>query len=136
VQFQVPAPGGAPADDTLTPADATAPIRITQIPGGSFAQLMFGGRQLEPVDFLGGPAFLDVGSLDPSIVSVFWQDDSTVFNATTNALTFADIEAFVGSFEPITADDWNQRFATAQPEPVADSPTCAPQPNFGPTLDP
>lgn len=128
VQFQTPIPGGEPG--------ATAPIRISQVPGGSLAQLMFGGRQVDPVEFLGAPAFIDVGAADPALVSVYWQDDSTVFNASSNALRFEDIEGFVESLEPVAVEDWNTRFATPEPEPPAEPPACAPQPNFGTTLDP
>jgi hypothetical protein len=132
VQFQVPAPEGA-GDAGIEP---TAPIRISQMPGGSFAQLMFGGRQLDPIEFLGAPAFIDVGAADPSLVSVFWQDDSTVFNASSSVLALADIEAFVDVLEPVAIENWNQRFAIAEPEAAAEPPACAPQPNFGPTLNP
>ena len=125
-QFQTPVPGGD--------AGATAPIRISQIPGGALAQLMFGGRQLDAIEFLGAPAFLDVGSADPSVVSVFWQDDSTAFNASSNVLSVEDIAAFVESLEPVAVDEWNQRFDTTEPDAPAEAPTCTPQPSFGPTL--
>ncbi len=128
VQFQTPIPGGEQG--------ATAPIRISQIPGGSFAQLMFGGRQLDTVDFLGAPAYVDIGAADPALVSVYWQDDNTVFNASSNLLEFDDLESFVESLEPVAVEDWNVRFATAEPEVPQASPACAPQPNFGPTLTP
>lgn len=128
VQFQTPIPGGDAA--------ATAPVRLSQAPGGSFAQLMFGGRQLDSVDFLGAPAFLDVGSPDETLVSVYWQDATTVFNISSDGLTIEDLEAFVESLEPVAAEDWNQRFATPEPEPAPEPPACAPQPSFGTTLDP
>ncbi|MGB3734726.1 MAG: hypothetical protein WA964_07205 [Ilumatobacter sp.] len=130
VQFQVPATGADAA------AGATAPIRIAQVPNGSFAQLMFGGRQLDPIDFLGGPAFIDVGAADPALVSVFWKDSTTVFNASSSELGLADLESFVESLEPVDADAWNTRFGTSEPDAPAEPPACAPQPNFGPTLAP
>ena len=132
VQFQVPIPGEQ-AGSTET---ATAPIRMSQVPDGSFAQLMFGGRQLEPVDFLGAPAFIDVGAADPALVSVYWQDDTTVFNASSSALSLADLAVFVESLEPMGVEDWDARFTTAEPEAAAEPSACAPQPNFGPTLSP
>lgn len=132
VQFQVPVLGSDAADGD----GATAPIRLSQVPDGSLAQLMFGGRQLDPVDFLGAPAFIDVGAADPSLVSVFWQDGSTVFNASSSVLTMTDLEEFVESLEPVGVDDWNQRFGTVEPEIAIEPPSCGPQPNLGPTLDP
>lgn len=131
-QFRVPAPAGEASEGT----DATAPIRISQAPDGPLAQLMFGGRQLDRVDFLGGPAFIDVGATDPALVSVFWQDGPTVFNASSNELTLIDLEAFVDSLEPVAVDDWNQRFATIASEVASEPQECAPQPHFGSTLDP
>lgn len=127
-QFQVPAPD---AED-----GATTPLLISQVPGGSFAQLMFGGRQLDAVDFLGASAFLDVGAADPALVSVYWRDDTTVFNASSTTLTFDAVAAFVESLEPVGVEDWNARFATTEPETVVERPVCAPQPNFGSTLSP
>jgi len=132
VQFQL----GTPPNDRNDDAEAGPSIRITQVPDGSFAQLMFGGRQLDPIEFLGAPAFIDVGSPDPSLVNVFWQDDSTVFNATSSALSLDDVAAFIDSFEPVAIQDWNQRFSTSEPELAAEASDCAPQPNFGSTLDP
>jgi len=127
-QFQVPVPGDA--------SGATAPVRLTQVPGGSFAQLMFGGRQLEPVDFGGLPAHIDVGASDPALVSVYWQDADTVFNVSSDASTIGDLEAFVESLEPVTVQEWNQQFAPPEPEPAPEPAQCGPQPRFGPTLTP
>lgn len=123
-QFQVPI------------ADETRTLRLVQIPNGSFAQLAFGGRQLQPATFLGGPAFIDTGAVDPSLVSVFWQDAETVFNASSSELELAEIEAFIDSMESASVDDWNRRFGSVVPELSTETPACAPQPNFGPTLNP
>lgn len=128
VQFQVPVPG----DDT----GATTPVRLTQAPGGSLAQLMFGGRQLEPIDFLGLPAYIDIGSPNGSLTSVYWQDADTVFNVSSDAATVEDLEAFVESLEPVAVDDWDQQFAPPEPEPAPEPSACAPQPGFGPSLTP
>lgn len=126
-QFQVPA--------VDAPAEA-APLRLTQVPGGALAQLMFGGRQLAPIEFLGAPAFLETNAADPSLVSVFWRDGPTVFHASSSALTRADIERFVTTLEPAAVTEWDQRFPTVEPGITTAPPVCAPQPNFGPTLRP
>ncbi len=124
-QFQVPVFVGSVA------------VRLVQIPDGSLPQLTFGGRQLAPVSFLGGPAYLDSAPVDPEVVSIFWQDDNTVFNASTSGLTFAELEVFINTLEPATAREWQERFAVTPVDatPAADV-DCAPQPNFGPTLNP
>lgn len=127
VQFQVP---------TLENSDGVAPLRITQVPGGALAQLLFGGRQLDPIEFLGAPAFLETSSPNPSAVSVFWRDGPTVFHASSSALALTDIEGFVDTLEPVAVDEWNQRFPTAEPGITAAAPACSPQPSFGPTLQP
>jgi hypothetical protein len=114
----------------------TRAARLVQIPDGSISQLMFGGRQLAPTTFLGGPAFVDAAPTDPALVSVYWQDGSTVFNVSSTELTFEDLESFVDRTEPITADGWTQRFDVPVPEALAPTSTCAPQPSFGPTLNP
>lgn len=126
-QFQVPA---------LDPVGSVAPLRVSQVPGGALAQLLFGGRQLEPIEFLDAPAFLETNAADPAVVSVFWRDGPTVFHASSNALTLADIERFVDTLEPAAVTEWNQRFTTIEPAITAAVPACAPQPNFGPTLRP
>ena len=97
---------------------------------------MFGGRQLSPTTFLGGPAFIDAAPTDPALVSIYWQDGSTVFNVSSNELTFEDLQAFVDTLDPVTTDDWTRQFVTPVPEPPASTTTCAPQPSFGPTLNP
>jgi len=114
----------------------TRAARLVQIPDGSISQLVFGGRQLAPTTFLGGPAFVDAAPTDPALVSVYWQDGPTVFNVSSAELTFEDLQSFVDALEPATTDDWMQRFD--MPVPVAPAPTstCAPQPSFGPTLNP
>lgn len=123
-QFQVPI------------ADETRTLRLTQIPNGSFAQLAFGGRQLQPTTFLDGPAFLDAGALDPNLASVFWQDDNTVFNASSTELSLGEIGAFIDAMEPASIDGWNRRFGSEPPDLSSEPPACAPQPNLGPTLNP
>ena len=114
----------------------TRVARLVQIPDGSISQLMFGGRQLAPTTFLGGPAFVDAAPTDPELVSVYWQDGPTVFNVSSVELTFEDLESFVDTLEPTSADGWTQRFDVPVPEPLAPTSTCAPQPSFGPTLNP
>ena len=145
VEFRVPAAGAGPPDTTDAVTDATGTIRLTQVPEGSFAQLMFGGRQLDPIDFLGAPGFVDVGTVDPAFVSVFWQDATTVFNVSSTAVDVAAIEAFVESLEPVGIEDWNTRFASiatsppeesTAPEGPNDAIACDPQPSFGVTFDP
>jgi len=59
-----------------------------------------------------------------------------VFNASSSSLQLADLESFVESLEPVDTQDWNTRFATVVPEAPTEPPACAPQPNFGATLDP
>ena len=114
----------------------TRAARLVQIPDGSLSQLVFGGRQLSPTTFLGGPAFIDAAPADPALVSIYWQDGSTVFNVSSNELTFEDLQGFVNTLDPVSADDWTRQFVTPVPEPPASTTTCAPQPSFGPTLDP
>ncbi|MEP1124089.1 MAG: hypothetical protein ABJH68_09405 [Ilumatobacter sp.] len=125
VRFDVPGGGeGAPASALLV-----------QTPGGSFAELMFGGRQLDPVTFLDGPAFIEIDSPDPTLVSVFWQDSTTVFNLSSNTATLADLEAFAASLTPVGLDEWTARFGAADPVPAAVAPPCSPQPSFGTTFE-
>ena len=114
----------------------TRPARLVQIPNGPISQLTFGGRQLTPVTFLGGPAFLDSAPAVPELVSIFWQDGSTAFNISSAELNFADLESFVASLEPASTSDWSTRFDTPLPAPGQLATDCAPQPDFGPTLDP
>lgn len=114
----------------------TRAARLVQIPDGSISQLVFGGRQLASTSFLNGPAFIDAIPTDPTMISIYWQDGPTVFSASSNELTFEDLESFVDSLEPTTPDGWTQRFDTQLPDAVAPASTCAPQPNFGTTLNP
>lgn len=114
----------------------TRTARLVQIPDGSISQLMFGARQLAPTTFLRGPAFVESAPNDPALVSIYWQDGPTVFNVSSNELTFEDLESLVDSFEPVTIDDWTQRFEVGAADATAPTSTCAPQPGFGPTLDP
>lgn len=114
----------------------TRAARLVQIPDGSISQLMFGARQLAPTTFLGGPAFLDAAPADPELVSIYWQDGRTVFNLSSTELTFDDLQSFVDTLEPATVDEWTQRFDSAVPEPPPVASACAPQPSFGPTLNP
>ncbi len=114
----------------------TRAARLVQIPDGSISQLMFGGHQLAPTTFLGGPAFIDDAPTDPALVSVYWQDGPTVFNVSSAELTFEDLESFVDTLEPVTTDDWTRRFDVPVPETLAPTSTCSPQPSFGPTLNP
>jgi hypothetical protein len=123
-QFQVPMPTG------------NVPVRVVQIPDGTFAQLAFGGAQLDPITFLGEPAFVDSAPVATGLVSVFWQDGTTVFNVSSLQVGLAELESFVASLEPATTADWSQRFAVAAPVPPAPVEACAPQPSFGQTLDP
>ncbi len=127
VRFDVPVDSG----DVV---DASASVLLVQTPGGSFAELMFGGRQLDPVAFLGGPAFLEIDAPDPALVSVFWKDSTTVFNLSSTSATLADLEAFAASLAPVGIDQWATRFGEAEAAPVAATPQCAPQPSFGPTF--
>ena len=114
----------------------TRTARLVQIPDGSISQLMFGARQLSPTTFLRGPAFVEAAPTDPALVSIYWQDGPTVFNVSSNELTFEDLESLVASFEPVTLDDWTQRFEVTAAGVTAPTSACAPQPSFGPTLDP
>lgn len=114
----------------------TRAARLVQIPDGSISQLMFGGRQLAPTTFLGGPAFVDAAPTDPALVSIYWQDGPTVFNVSSIELTFEDLESFVSTLEPTTTDGWTQRFDAQVPEAIAPTSACTPQPSFGPTLNP
>ena len=86
-QFQVPTDEG------------TAALRLVQIPDGSFSQLTFGGRQLQPTTLLGGPAFVDTQPNDPNLVSVYWKDGPTVFNASSAELTRDADQAYAASSE-------------------------------------
>lgn len=117
-------------------SDETRSLRLAQVPNGSYAQLAFGGRQLQPTTFLGGPAFIDTGALDPNLVSVFWKDTDTVFNASSPELSLSEIEAFIEAMEPASLDAWNRRFGTERPDLSSEAPACTPQPNLGSTLDP
>jgi hypothetical protein len=123
-QFQVP---------VLT---ETFPVRLVQVPDGAYPQLTFGGRQLKSATFLGGPAYLDIAPAAPDLVSIYWKDGSTVFNVSSFNFSFTDLEGFVESLEPATVSEWTQRFDAPIPETPALDTQCAPQPNFGPTLDP
>ena len=114
----------------------TRAARVVQIPDGSISQLMFGGRQLGATSFLGGPAFLDIAPNDPALVSVYWQDGPTVFNVSSTELTFEDLESFVATLEPVSLDEWATRFDIPPTAPAAAPAACAPQPSFGPTLNP
>ncbi len=129
-RFEVPTP--APTPDSAE----TASLTLTQVPGGSFAQLMFGGRQLDPIDFAGAPGFIDIAPLNPSLVSVFWKDGDTVFNISSTELSVGELDGFVKLLEPATVADWNTRFATQTPAASATDSACNPQPNFGSTLRP
>jgi hypothetical protein len=114
----------------------TFPVRLVQVPDGSFPQLTFGGRQLQSTTFLGGPAFVDSAPNDPELVSVYWKDGPTAFNVSSANFSFVDLEHFVESLEPATVAEWTQRFDVPVPEAPVLDPQCAPQPNFGPTLNP
>ncbi len=134
--------GSDPADEQgddeqgeLDGGGPSASVLLLQTPGGSFAELMFGGRQLDPVAFLGGPAFVEIDSPDPALVSVFWQDSTTVFNLSSTSATLADLEAFAASLAPVDVEQWTARFGASDPAPAAVAPQCAPQPSFGPTFE-
>ncbi|MFT6291839.1 MAG: hypothetical protein ACJAR2_002446 [Ilumatobacter sp.] len=114
----------------------TFPVRLVQIPDGSFPQLAFGGRQLQTTTFLGGPAFIDGAPTNPDMVSIYWKDGPTAFNVSSPNFSFADLERFVESFEPVTVAEWSQQFDVPVPEALTLDTQCAPQPNFGQTLDP
>lgn len=123
-QFQVPR------------GDATVPVVLDQVPGGTIAQLTFGGRQLQATTFLGDDAFIDSAPLFPNTTSVFWRDADTVFNVRSDQLGFGELEEFVSSLQAVEVGDWETRFGQFEPPaPVLDS-TCAPQPVLGDTLDP
>ncbi|MGA9278797.1 hypothetical protein [Ilumatobacter sp.] len=123
-QFQVPVDG------------ATATVRLTQIPDGALGQLTFGGRQLESTTFLDQPAFVDAAPTDPDLVSLFWQDASTVFNLSSTELDADGLASFTETLTATTPEEWSERFTTpAPPQPTLES-TCTPQPTFGPTLNP
>lgn len=123
-QFQVPVSGG------------TVPIRLTQIPDGVFAQLAFGGVQLEPITFLDGPAFIDSAPAAPGTVSILWKDGNTVFNVSTDQAGQGELESFVESLEPATVAGWSERFTRSQPPAQSSGEPCSPQPSFGPRLNP
>ena len=116
--------------------DTTVPVALVQIPGGSIAQLTFGGRQLQATTFLGDDAFIDSAPLAPNSTSIYWRDADTVFNVRSDQLGFAELEDFVSSLEAVAVSDWETRFAqTEPPAPVLES-QCVPQPNLGGTIDP
>jgi hypothetical protein len=115
---------------------ATVPVRLTQIPDGTIAQLAFGGAQLDPITFLGEPAFVDIAPAVPGLVSIFWKDDDTVFNVSSPQVGIAELESFVDALEPATVDDWSERFTVSAPEAETPIGDCVPQPSFGSTLDP
>lgn len=114
----------------------TVPVILSQIPGGSLAQLTFGGRQLQATTFLGGDAFVDSQPLDPDLTSIYWRDADTVFNVRSEALDFAALEDFVASLEAVEASAWETRFDQIAPAAPALESSCTPQPAFGQTLDP
>ena len=123
-QFQVPQ------------GDTTAQVALVQIPGGSIAQLTFGGRQLQQTTVLGDDAYIDGAPLSPNLTSVFWRDADTVFNIRSDQLGFGDLEDFVSTLEAVEISDWETRFGQLEPPaPVLES-TCVPQPVFGSTLVP
>lgn len=116
--------------------DETVPVAVSQAPGGSIAQLTFGGRQLRPTTFLGKPAYLDAAPFVAGSTSVFWRDADTVFNVRSDRLGPPDLERLVGSFEAVEPVDWERRFDQQVPAaPVLES-ECRPQPSFGTSLDP
>lgn len=131
-----------PAEDQYTtvfqvPAgEATTAVRLDQIPNGSLGQLTFGGRQLEPTTFLDGPAYLDSAPGDPELISVYWQDASTVFNVSSTGSDLAGLESFVRTLVATTPQEWSERFGTPVPTPQELESTCTPQPSFGPSLNP
>ena len=117
-------------------ADVVDLVSFSQIPGGSIAQFAGNGQRLTPTTFLGGPAFVDAGPLDPSTVSLYWRDVDTVFNVSSATLGAAELATLVDTMEPVAIEEWEQRFgATAAPLPEVDT-NCSPQPSFGSTLDP
>ena len=59
-----------------------------------------------------------------------------MFNVSSTALNFEDLESFVDTLEPATAEEWTQRFSSGLPENPPSDATCTPQPSFGPTLNP
>jgi hypothetical protein len=111
----------------------TQPARLVQIPGGSIAQLTFGGRQLEPTTFMGGPAFADQA---PESTSIYWKDGPTVFNLSSETLDVAGLARFVGTFVATTPEKWAERFSTTAPVDEPLESTCQPQPSLGPQLTP
>lgn len=123
-QFQVPV--GA----------TTAPVVLAQSPGGSLAQLAFGGRQFQATTFLGDAAFVDSAPLSPNVTSVFWRDDNTVFNVRSDQLGFADLEEFILSLEAVEISDWETRFDQVEPPAPPLESSCTPQPSLGTTLNP
>lgn len=125
VQFQVPGGDGG-----------TDAVRLVQIPDGSMAQLAFGGRQLASVTFLGEPAFVDSAPGVTGLVSIYWQDASTVFNVSSTDMDADGLAAFVGSLVAASPDEWSERFATPGAPAPAPGSACTPQPSFGPTLNP
>ncbi len=140
--FRLNAPA-APVDDDDDDAEEGGlggdVVTVTQAANGSDAQLGSNGRQLAPIEFFGGPAFVDTTPLDPNITSGFWTDEATAFNVASATLGLAELEAFVAGFEPATVDEWLRRFGTAEPppvEPIEGTDECTPQPRFGGTLDP
>ena len=112
------------------------PVRLTQVPGGSFSQLTFGGRQLQTTEFLGGPAFIDTVAGANGATSIYWRDDNTVFNVSSDQLTVVDLESFVAELEPATTADWTTRFDLETPTPTELDALCDPQPSLGSTLNP
>ena len=123
-QFQVPT------------GTTTAPVVLVQAPGGSIAQLAFGGRQFRSTTFLGDEALIDAAPLSPNLTSVFWRDADTVFNVRSDQLGFAELEEFVSSLDAVAIADWEQRFDQVEPPAPALESTCTPQPTLGSTLDP
>ncbi|BAN03761.1 hypothetical protein [Ilumatobacter coccineus] len=123
-QFQVPR------------GDTTAPVLLAQAPGGSLAQLAFGGRQFQATTFLGDTAFIDSAPLSPNLTSVFWRDGNTVFNVRSDQLGFSELEEFILSLEAVEITDWETRFDQVEPPAPPLESTCTPQPTFGTTLNP
>ena len=124
-QFQVPSVEGT-----------VVPIQLVQIPNGDLAQLAFGGAQLDPITFLGEPAFINAAPAIPGVTTIYWEHEATVFSVSSGVVGVEALEGFVEMLEPATAPEWSERLSAPEPEESATAPGCTPQPSFGPAFDP
>lgn len=103
-------------------------VTLLQSPGGSVATLMYGGRQLEEIDFAGGTAWRQTNQENAEDVTVVGQRAGTAYEIGGSGVSIEDLEVLLGSLVPATVEGWEGRFGELQTTDIDTS--CSQQPFF------